>query len=127
MKHLKIVSLGLLLAMALIACKKDSEPAEFTMAGKWTGKIGNGYEQPSGSFALNVKSNGTIERISSNGEVSATGTWMLEGDEFWALYTYSNGTIVNAEGTVDKGQQKLTGIWENSGGEEGTFYATRNN
>ena len=127
MKHLKSVSLALLLMAALVACKKDSEAPAFTMVGKWTGKIGSGNNEPSGQYALNVKANGTIERVSSGGEVSATGTWALEGTVFTAMYTYPNGTVVDVDGSVDKAQMKLTGNWENSGGEEGTFYANRSN
>jgi hypothetical protein len=127
MKHLKSVSLAILLMAAFVACKKDSEPAVFTMTGKWIGALGLNNDVPSGYYALNIKSNGTVERIDSDGDVNATGTWTLEGEEFTALYTYPGGTIVNVEGTVDKSQKKLTGNWENSGDEVGTFYATRNN
>jgi hypothetical protein len=128
MKHLKGIAMTLLLTATLVACKKDSEPALFTMTGKWVGKIGQGSSEPTGYYALNIKSNGTIERISSNGEVSATGTWTLEGEVFTAIYTYpGSGGTVNVDGTVDKGKNKLVGFWENTGDEEGTFYATRNN
>lgn len=127
MKHLKSLAIALLLTTAFVACKKDTDAPVFTMVGKWTGKIGSGSNEPSGQYALNVKANGTIERISSNGEASASGTWTLEGTVFTAMYTYSNGTVVNVDGSVDKSQMKLTGFWENSGGEEGTFYANRSN
>lgn len=125
MKHLRSVSLALMLMTALLACKKDAEPAEFSMVGKWEGKIGQNQNAPSGYFALNLKSNGTIERIDSDGDVNATGTWDLEGEEFTAIYTYPGSTVVFVEGTVDKSQKKLTGNWENSGDEVGTFYATQ--
>jgi hypothetical protein len=75
---------------------------------------------------LKVKSNGTLERF-SNGVASATGTWTLEGTVFMGTYTYDNGTVVVVDGSVDKAQLKLVGSWENSGGEEGTFYANRDN
>ena len=126
MKHLKGIAMALLLTATLVACKKDSEPAPFTMIGKWVGKIGKGSNTPSGYYALNIKSNGTVERISSNGDVSATGTWALEGEAFTAVYTYpGSGGTVNVDATVEKAQNKLTGYWENTGDEEGTFYATR--
>jgi hypothetical protein len=126
MKHLKSIAIAMLLTATFISCKKDSVPPPFTMVGKWVGKIGQGSSAPNGYYALNMKSNGTVERISSNGEVSATGTWSLEGDVFTAVYTYpGSGGTVNVDGTVDKSQKKLTGFWENTGDEEGTFYATR--
>jgi hypothetical protein len=31
------------------------------------------------------------------------------------------------DGTVDKAKNKLVGYWENTGDEDGTFYATRSN
>jgi hypothetical protein len=75
-----------------------------------------------------MKANGVIERINSSDKVSATGTWLLVGDEFSATYTFTSGsTIVTLEGTVDKQQRKLTGTWENDGDEVGTFYATQKN
>jgi hypothetical protein len=58
---------------------------------------------------------------------NATGTWTLEDEEFTATYTYPGSTVVFVDGTVDKSQKKLTGNWENSGDEVGTFYATRKN
>lgn len=128
MKHLKGIAMTLLLTATLVACKKDSEPAPFTIIGSWVGKIGQSSNEPSGYYELNIKSNGTIERISTNGEVSATGTWTLEGEVFTAVYTYpGSGGTVNVDGTVDKAKNKLFGYWENTGDEYGTFYATRSN
>lgn len=128
MKHLKSLAIALLLTTTFIACKKDSTPPPFTMNGMWEGKIGDNNDAPDGQYKLNIKASGIIERISFNGNVSATGTWSLEGDEFSALYTFSDGgTIVTLEGTVDKQQKKLTGTWENDGDEVGTFYATQKN
>lgn len=126
MKHLRSVSLALLLMATIVACKKDSEPAAFTIVGKWVGAIGQDANPPSGYYAINIKSNGTIERIDADGDVNATGTWELEGNELTAIYTYPGSTVVFIDATVDKSQNKLTGNWENSGDEEGTFYATRN-
>jgi hypothetical protein len=128
MKHLKSLAIALLLTTTFIACKKDSTPPPFTMNGIWEGKIGDNNDAPDGQYKLNIKANGVIERISFNGNVSATGTWLLEGDEFSGHYIFADGnTIVTLEGTVDKQQKKLTGTWENDGDEVGTFYATQKN
>jgi hypothetical protein len=128
MKHLKSLAIALLLTSAFIACKKDSSPPPFTMNGIWEGKIGDNSDVPDGQYKLNIKANGVIERINFNGNVSATGTWSLEGDDFSGHYIFADGnTIVTLEGTVDKQQRKLTGTWENDGDEVGTFYATQKN
>ena len=128
MKHLKSLAIALLLTTAFIACKKDSAPPPFTMNGIWEGKIGDNNDVPDGQYKLNIKSNGVIERINSSEKVSATGTWLLVGDEFSATYAFTSGsTIVSLEGTVDRQQRKLTGTWENDGDEVGTFYATQKN
>lgn len=128
MKHLKSLAIALLLTTTFIACKKDSTPPPFTMNGMWEGKIGDNNDVPDGQYKLNIKGIGVIERISSSGKVSATGTWLLEGDKFSAHYIFADGnTMVTLEGTVDKQQRKLTGTWENDGDETGTFYATQKN
>src|SRR5688500_11548474 len=99
MKHLKSLAIALLLTTTFIACKKDSTPPPFTMNGIWEGKIGDNNDVPDGQYKLNIKASGIIERISFNGNVSATGTWSLEGDDFSAIYTFSsNSTIVTLEG-----------------------------
>lgn len=128
MKHLKSLAIALLLTTTFIACKKDSSPPPFTMAGIWEGKLGDNNDVPTGQYKLNIKGIGVLERISSTGKVSATGTWLLEGDKFSGHYIFADGnTMVTVEGTVDKQQRKLTGTWENDGDETGTFYATQKN
>ena len=66
-----------------------------------------------------------IERVNSNGTVTASGTWQLAGDNFSATYNYQNGTVVEVTAIVDKGSKKLSGSWENNCGEEGSFYANK--
>ena len=127
MKHVKSIALALLVVIAGIACKKDSTDSEFSVHGKWSGKIGNNADVPTGQFALNIKSGGTIERLNSSGSAVGTGTWSLTGNNFTATYTMtSSGTVVNINGTLDKGQSKLAGNWNNSS-EQGTFTTTKSN
>lgn len=125
MKILHGLLMALTLATTLVACSKDDSPPPFTIEGKWEGKIGSGSVPPSGQYALQIKAGGTIERIGSNGSVSASGTWALNGNNFVATYFYSNGTEVHVEGTIDKEKYKLTANWENNGGDEGTLYANK--
>ncbi|MFC0774443.1 hypothetical protein [Terrimonas alba] len=125
MKIIKSLAVALLLTTSFVACKKDNTPPPFTIEGKWEGKIGTGNATPSGQYALNIKSGGTIERVNSNGTITASGTWQLAGDNFSATYNYQNGTVVEVVALIDKGSKKLSGSWENNGGEEGSFYANK--
>lgn len=128
MKFLKGLTMTLTLAILFAACSKnndDTTPPPFVIEGKWSGKIGTGAASPSGQYALNIKPNGTVERINGSGTVTASGNWQLNGNSFTATYHYSNGTVVSVNGSVDKVKYKLTGNWENNGGEEGTLYASK--
>ena len=126
MKFLRIAIVTLLVSTVFVACKKDDATIpSFKMEGTWDGKIGQNAEVPSGQFKLNIKAGGNIERISSNGSVSATGSWNEEDGSFTAIYFYSNGTVVDLTGTIDKTKNKLTGTWKNNGGEQGTFYVSK--
>jgi hypothetical protein len=126
MRLVRLVSLALLLVVAGTACKKDSEPA-FVMEGKWEGKLGTGNATPTSFVGLKIKTNGVLERISTNGEVAATGTWQLKGTAFTGMYTFTSGTVVNIKATVDKSKHILTGTWHNSASETGTWYANKTN
>lgn len=125
MKILNGLLMALTLATTLVACSKGDGSPPFSIEGKWEGKIGSGAVAPSGQYALHIKAGGTVERIGSNGSVSASGTWTLNGNSFAATYFYSNGTQVKVEGTIDQAKYKLTADWENNGGEEGTLYANK--
>jgi hypothetical protein len=127
MKLLKGLSFAFLLVFVAASCSKDHDdtPPPFAMEGFWSGKIGTGSASPSGQYALNLKSGGIIERVNGSGAVTATGTWQLNGAAFTASYNYTNGTMVNVTGTVDKGKNKLTANWENNGGEKGSLYASK--
>jgi len=124
---MKIISLfaTLLLITAFIAFSKEKDdiPDLFVIDGLWEGKIGNESGTPSGQYALNIKSDGTVERVSSGNTITAYGTWQLKEGTFTTTYTYSNGTIVNVTGIVDKEKNNLTATWENNGNEEGSLFA----
>lgn len=126
MKFLRTAIVALFVSTAFVACKKDDVTTpSFKMEGVWDGKIGQNTDEPTGQFKLNIKAGGDIERVSSNGSISATGAWSLEGINFTAIYFYSNGTVVDIAGTVDKAKNKLTATWSNNGGEQGTLYVNK--
>ena len=127
MKFLKTAVFALITSAALVACSKDdTSTSSFKVEGVWEGKIGQNSDAPSGQYKLNIKSGGAVERISSNGSVSASGSWNLTENTFTAIYFYSNGTVVDVNGTVDKAKNKITANWSNNGGEQGTLYLNKN-
>ena len=127
MKIMKSLLMTLVIATALASCSKNNNDTTppFSIEGTWEGKIGTGTAIPSGQYALKIKPGGGIERINSSGTATASGGWQLTGNNFTATYNYSNGTVVNLVGTIDKGKNKLTASWENNGGEEGSLYANK--
>ena len=118
MKNLKLAIIALLLPLAFTACKK-SDDKPFAIEGTWEGKLGTGF------LGLNIKPGGTLERVSSNGEVSATGTWQFQENNFTGKYTFLSGTIVNISGKVSKSSNSISGTWKNSGNEQGTWNVSR--
>jgi hypothetical protein len=131
MKLVKFFAATILMAVFFTACskdKKDIDPPtpEFSIIGVWQGKIGNGTAIPTGSFGLEVKAGGVIDRL-SDGNVTGTGTWTLIGDVFKAEYTAkSNGVVVKISAKVDKIAHKLTnGTWKNSADVDGTWFASK--
>lgn len=123
MKFFKTAFLALLVSTAFIACDKDNDlkPSVFSVEGVWKGTTGNG-----GFFGLNIKPGGSLERISSTGEVSATGNWQLTDNTLSGNYHYiASGTDVTFTATIDKAKNELSGTWSNNGGEQGTMSATK--
>lgn len=127
MKILKFVMFVVSLAGILVACKKDNVAPPFVIEGKWEGKLGTAPASPNSYFGIQIKPGGVLERFNSSGTVTATGTWQLAGNQFSGTYTFASGTIVEVTATVDKGQNKLSGNWENSGNEVGSWYANKMN
>ena len=118
---------GLVMAAIFTACSKDKDsPAAFNIAGVWEGKLGSGANIPNGFFGLNIKSGGKLDRVSADGEVTGTGTWTMEGTTFKGHYVAtSNGVEIDVTAGVDKAANKLSGTWENSGDNSGTWYANK--
>lgn len=132
MKKLHFGIAVLFVSLFIIACsKKDVDvtppPAPaYIVEGIYSGKIGTGPAIPASQFELNLKKGGVIERINGNGAITGTGTWSLEGTTFTAKYqSNSNGSIIQLQGTLDKGKKRINGTWLNSGGNDGTYYVTK--
>jgi len=128
MKIWKIAMMLLVsLAGSFVACKKDNVNPPFVIEGKWDGKLGTAPNTPNSFFGIQIKPGGVLERLNSSGTVTGTGTWQLAGNQFSGTYTFTSGTVVEITGTVDKGSNKVSGNWENSGNEFGTWYASKTN
>jgi len=121
---MKTLLASIFFTLTLPACSKNGDDAQpaFVISGLWEGKIGTGSVTPSGQYVLSIKPGGVIERVNTNKSVTATGNWQLSGNNFTATYNYSNGTVVNVTGTIDKEENKLIATWENNGNEQGTLF-----
>lgn len=131
MKLIKFFAATMLMAVFFTACSKDNKDVDpptpaFNIIGVWQGKIGSGSAIPTGSFGLEVKEGGKIDRL-SDGAITGTGTWTLTGDIFKAEYTAkSNGVVVTISAKVDKIAHKLTnGTWKNDAELDGTWFASK--
>jgi hypothetical protein len=116
MKFLRnaLVALAMLLA---VACSKNSDKpspsSTDTIEGTWVGKYGTGNNNPGSFFSFNIKANGVIEEIGSDGQVKGTGTWKLENKILSATYTWvpPSGTKFSVLGAFNAAQGKILGNW----------------
>ena len=111
MKISKFVFLMAITAVGLISCRKD-EAAKKNIAGIWEGAWGFGIDVPSFYEKWDLDSDGQLKAFFPSGEVYATGTWELDGDDFeavyspiWESYTY------RFTGKYDEDDDEITGDW----------------
>jgi hypothetical protein len=125
MKIVKSVAIALMILSTWTACKKEKDDDAFKVNGVWQGTLTQVGQEGAGFFKFELKSNGTIERIKSTGEVVAFGTWQLAGDSLKATYTYiTSPTVVNLKGVLNKNTKNLSGKWANSS-EQGSWTADK--
>ncbi|UYQ91283.1 hypothetical protein MKQ68_14415 [Chitinophaga horti] len=113
---MKLTCLSAIIACTLLfSCKKDDAPSP--LAGSWSGKLSKGTEAPPvGSFYMKLGSDHSLKRLESDGDIAATGTWKVTGDQFTAQYKYLDDPtiVVFLTGTYDSKTNAITGSWENS-------------
>lgn len=126
MKIVKNLMMVLALSSIFVACKKDKDTPAYVVEGTYEGKLGSGVAIPTGFFGLQLKAGGILNRITSTGEVTGTGTWTLSSNKLTGDYVGSNGIIVSIEATLDQSQGRFSGHWENSVNNEGSWYAAKN-
>jgi hypothetical protein len=98
------------------ACKKEKDDAPvFKVDGVWVGTLTQTGQEGGGYLKFELKSDGTLVRIKTNGDKAAFGTWQMAGDSLKATYTFiTSPTVVNMKGVLDKNTKKLSGMWANS-------------
>ena len=113
MKALRILGLVLVLAAAITSCKKDNvSKGNKAAEGMWVGKWGDGSEDPSYYYRLELKPGGTLNRYDDENNVIATGTWTVNGIEFIGQYTMThNGFKASVKGLYHDIVGEITGTW----------------
>ena len=118
MNFIKRLAFVLLLASAFTACKKDKDSASSNhddqkYFGKWVGTYGFDNDIPGYFFSLNIKSNGTIQELKSNGDPNGEGTWKMEGSTLKGTYKmlFSPYNEYSVVATVNSSTGKIEGTW----------------
>lgn len=116
MKVLRILLLLVFGISLFSSCSKSHDPVSVPvsdLSGKYEGKFGTGTNSPSSFFGFNIKQNGTLEEISSSGEVIGTGTWTITGNNFTGSYHYifPATSFFKVAGTYDASSKKISGTW----------------
>lgn len=119
-----ILMAALLLSAAVIGSTAFKiKPKTITdLQGKWQGKMGMGTKDPDGYFGIMLQPNGTLTRINNAGNITATGTWKLDGENLHGTYQFLDDSVtVNISGTIDPSIKTFEGTWNNEGDNKGTF------
>lgn len=110
MKIFSVFAVLMFTAATLVSCKKEkSEPS---IVGTWVGKFAEANDPPQYHYAFNMLSNGTLQRIDQNGNITGTGTWELNGIDFKATYVYENGNyLFSLAGLYTDFNGEIIGTW----------------
>ena len=118
----------LLAAVTFTSCKKDDPAPKDPIVGSWIGKYGVGNSAPSNLFSFNILPNGVLQVRDANKAVIGTGTWKLEEQTFFGVYTYNNGgETYNLAAKYEQADNSITGSWGEgeSGAAAGEFYLNK--
>ena len=110
-----VLALFLFAVIMLASCKKDAATIEEGLTGIWTGA----YKPGDSDYFLraNFIAGGTIQILSNDNVLKASGTWKLEGLQIYAEYKYGQNSIYKFKGVYNHVTQKITG-WQ---GEDDDF------
>ena len=109
-----ITMMALLLTyFGFTACKKGKEPIKDpSIAGVWQGKWGDVGQAPQNFIKFEFRSNGELVRFNEQGQVTANGTWSVNGVQFECTYTHTaNGQVHNIGGLYTDFEGKIIGTW----------------
>lgn len=94
------------------ACKKDDDPGAKSLPGIWEGKWGSGAQDPLYFLKFKLESNGQLQRLDEEGQVIASGNWVLEGIEIEFTYTHTaDGQAHKIRGLYTDFDGTITGTW----------------
>ena len=118
MNLFKRLAFVLLLTSVFTACKKDKDssshsPEAQQFFGKWVGTYGFDNDVPGYFFSLNIKADGTIQELKSNGDAKGQGTWTVQGSVLKGNYkmTFSPYNEYSVVATVNASTGKIEGSW----------------
>lgn len=117
MKHVKtVLTFFAVLSVALTACRKERGENLYSpvasMRETYSGKQGEGTEQPNSFFQLNLEDNGSLQAVNSNDSLQGTGKWQMNGNSFHASFRReSNNLDVNLAGVYDPATNSIKGTW----------------
>ena len=126
MKTLQLKSISLLLMLGLVvfaSCKKDNPPSAESLAGRWSGKYGQGNQD--NSFTFNLLEGGALQYIGVNNTVTATGTWEVNGSQVLAIYNFNVNATYKFKGNYNKLTKKITGVTGEDDDYNSTFFLER--
>ena len=130
MKFVKFAVIALLMPVIFVSCKKDNDTV-LPVEGTWNGLYGFGIDPPSISYKLNIKHDGTIEELSTSGNVKGSGTWSFSGNTLTGHYQWKApmSTVFSIIATYDPATNKLTGTWgyDNDPTDGGKWESTKTN
>lgn len=101
----------LLAAVTFTSCKKDTPAPKDPIVGSWVGKYGNGNSVPAAFFSFNILPNGIIHVRDFNKAVVGSGTWKLEDQTFYAVYSYGGGEKYNLAAKYEAANGTIIGSW----------------
>jgi hypothetical protein len=109
MKILKFAFVIMVMVIGLSSCQKDDEAK--SVAGIWEGIYGYGSEAPHFYEKWELKEGGDLNTFYPSGNVSAVGTWDLNGDEIEVHYTDFYNDSYTFIGTYAEAKDEITGNW----------------
>jgi hypothetical protein len=117
----------LLAAITFTSCKKDDPAPQDPIVGSWIGKYSTGNVQPATFYSFNILPNGVLQIRDFNKAVIGSGTWKLEDQTFYGVYTYEGGDTYNLAAKYEAADGTITGSWGEgeTNADDGEFFLNK--